>query len=96
LTLRPEQNEDLHESVKRRERISQIAEREGERTIGQNLALMGSVGWLVVLPAVAGIFLGRWLDAKFSSGVFWTGACILLGVSFGVWLGWKRIKEENK
>lgn len=96
MAQRPEQNDDLHEGVKRRERLAIIAKNEGERSVGQNLALIGSVGWLVMLPAVAGIFTGRWLDSRFTSGIFWTSCCIVLGVSFGAWLAWRRIKEEKK
>ena len=92
----PEQNDDLHKGVKRRERIAFIAKNESERSIGQNLALIGSVGWLVMLPAVAGIFIGRWLDSQFSSGILWTGCFIFLGVSVGARLAWKRIQEEKK
>ena len=96
MTHQSEQNDDLHEGVKRRERLDLIAKNEGERSVGQNLALIGSVGWLVMLPAVAGIFTGRWLDNQFSSGIFWTGCFIFLGVSVGAWLAWNRIKEEKK
>jgi ATP synthase protein I len=70
-------------------------EREGERSIGQNLAMVGMIGWLVVTPIVAGIFLGHWLDGIFSSGIFWTGALLVVGTVFGCILAWKRMSEEQ-
>lgn len=92
----PEKNNALHESVKRSERRARIARKQGERTIGQNIALIGSLGWLIVMPMVAGIFVGRWLDERAESGIFWTGASIFVGASLGAWFAWKRMKREEK
>lgn len=69
-------------------------QREGERPIGRNLALMGSLGWLVVIPALAGIAAGVWLDRTFGTGVFWSGALLVAGLAIGCWLAWQRIGEE--
>lgn len=87
---------ELHETVKRVERHIQIADEDKERSVGQNLALIGSIGWLVVVPTVIGIFIGRWLDEWMESGIFWTGACIIIGVSIGAMLAWKRLRREGK
>ena len=57
--------------------------------------MIGMIGWLVVTPTVAGIFLGHWLDSFFSSGIFWTGTLLVLGVAFGCFLAWKRLSEEQ-
>ena len=92
----PEENNELHESVKRAERYVKIAQKEGERSVGQNLALIGSLGWLVMVPTLVGIFIGRWLDGRADSGIFWTGGCIIIGVSLGSMLVWKRLKGEGK
>ena len=41
----------------------------GQRlTFWQGLGLVGSVGWMVVLPAVLGAFLGRWIDRRDGHG----------------------------
>ena len=87
---------ELHETVKRVERHMQIADTDKERSVGQNLALIGSIGWLIVGPTVIGIFVGRWLDEWMESGIFWTGACIIIGVSIGSMLAWKRLRREGK
>jgi ATP synthase protein I len=69
-------------------------QREGERPIGKNLALMGSLGWLVVIPALLGIAAGVWLDRTFATGVFWTGALLVAGLAAGCWMAWQRIAGE--
>ncbi len=71
-------------------------EREGERPIGRNLALMGSLGWLIVIPTLAGIAAGVWLDRTFATGVFWSGALLTAGLALGCWLAWQRVMEEQK
>ncbi len=43
-------------------------QREGERSIGQNLAMIGALGWTIVTPTLLGIFAGRWLDRRFGIG----------------------------
>ena len=92
----PEENNELHESVKRSERRARIAQSQKERTIGQNIALIGSLGWLIVMPTVAGVFFGRWLDGQAAGGIFWTGSSIFAGVSLGAWLAWRRMRKEEK
>jgi ATP synthase protein I len=69
-------------------------EREGERPIARNMALIGSLGWLIVVPALLGIAGGVWLDRSFNTGVFWTGALLVAGLGVGCWLAWQRIAEE--
>jgi len=74
----------------RRERLA-LGEREGERSIGQNLAMIGALGWTIVVPLLGGIFLGRWLDQIFASGIFWTLGLLMVGLAAGCWLAWKRM-----
>lgn len=69
-------------------------DRDGERSVGRNLALIGALGWLVVLPALGGLALGRWLDGALGTGVTFAAAGLLLGVSLGFWLAWRRMHEE--
>lgn len=46
----------------------------------KTLALLGTLGWNLVIPIVAGAFIGRFLDQKFGQGHFWTLSLIALGV----------------
>ena len=66
-------------------------QREGERSIGQNLAMIGSLGWTIVTPTLVGIFVGRWLDRAFQAGIFWTLGLLVAGLALGCTLAWKRM-----
>ncbi len=87
-------DDDLNDAVrKRRERRDQW-EREGERSIAQNLAMIGSLGWMIVAPTIAGVFIGRWLDGMFSMRVFWTLGLMVLGLAIGCALAWQRMHHD--
>ena len=63
--------------------------REGDMSVGRRLAQIGVLGWIFVTPTLAGLFLGRWLDARMGSGIFWSAPLMLLGVCLGGWTAWK-------
>ncbi|HXP73166.1 MAG TPA: AtpZ/AtpI family protein [Stellaceae bacterium] len=89
-----EHPEPLGEAVKTRRERRARWEHEGERSIGQNLAMIGSLGWTIVAPLLAGIFLGRWLDHVFQSRIFWTLGLLVAGLAIGCTLAWKRMHRE--
>jgi ATP synthase protein I len=68
--------------------------REGERSLGRNLAWIGGLGWLIVTPTLIGLFAGRWVDHHYGSGVFWTVSLLTLGVAVGCYLAWRRMQED--
>ena len=84
----------LDEAVRKRREWRERWQREGERSIGQNLAMIGALGWTIVTPTLIGIFAGRWLDRHFNSGVFWTLGLLVLGLALGCTLAWKRMQSE--
>ncbi|HLY58871.1 MAG TPA: AtpZ/AtpI family protein [Stellaceae bacterium] len=90
----PDNHERLGRAVRtRRERRAQW-QREGERSLGRNLAMIGALGWTIVLPTLAGIFAGRWLDRQFASGIFWTLGLLVAGLALGCAFAWQRVKRE--
>lgn len=91
---RKRHSERLNEAVRRRRERLARGEREGERSVGQNLAMIGALGWTIVTPALLGIFAGRWLDRTFGSGIFWTLGLLVAGLALGCWLAWTRIWRE--
>jgi len=87
----PDDHQNLGDAVRLREGRRARWKQEGERSIGQNLAMIGAVGWSIVVPTLMGIFAGRWLDRHFGSGIFWTLGLLVAGLAVGCTLAWQRI-----
>jgi ATP synthase protein I len=64
------------------------------RSVWQGLAQVGTVGWTVALPAVAGAFLGRWVDGRYGTGIFWTLSLLTLGLAVGCVAAWRAMSRE--
>ncbi|MDA9436873.1 AtpZ/AtpI family protein [Bradyrhizobium sp. CCBAU 51627] len=91
MTMPPENHERLGQAIRRRQERRERWRREGERSLGQNLAMIGALGWTIVVPTLLGIFVGRWLDRTFHSGIFWTLGLLVAGLAVGCTLAWKRV-----
>lgn len=91
---RNEENHVLQRAVHLREERRERWQREGERSLWQNISMIGALGWLVVIPTLLGAFIGRWLDGIFDSGVFFSSGLIFVGVCIGCYLAWRRITKE--
>ncbi|MES2531494.1 MAG: AtpZ/AtpI family protein [Pseudomonadota bacterium] len=65
---------------------------EGEPSVARRLAQIGVLGWMIVTPALLGLFLGRWLDGRFGSGIFCTAPLLLVGIGIGCGSAWKWMK----
>ena len=91
---RSDHPEGLDEAVRLRRGRRERWEREGERSVGQNLAMIGALGWTIVTPTLIGIVGGRWLDRAFGSGIFWTLGLLVAGLALGCTLAWNRIHRE--
>ncbi len=88
------ENAEMENAVELRRRREEFWRRTGERSLWQNVSMIGALGWLIVTPMLLGVLIGRWLDVRFGTGIFWTGALILLGAAFGGYLAWQRIEKE--
>jgi len=66
----------------------------GEPSVARRLSQIGVLGWMIVTPMLIGVFLGRWIDDKFGTGIFWTAPLLLLGAALGCWSAWKWMSNE--
>lgn len=90
----PDDKNSLDEAVKKRQQRRDLWAREGERSLGQNLAMIGALGWTIVTPTLIGIFVGRWLDGRFNMGIFWTLGLLVAGLALGCAMAWRRMHSE--
>lgn len=94
MTKDPSKTDPLVEKIRRHRSRREQWLREGDMSVGRRLAQIGVLGWIVVVPTLAGLFFGRWLDERFSTGIFWSAPLMLLGVCIGGWTAWKWMNAK--
>ena len=91
---KPRPDGELERAVERRRVRDERWQREGERPLARNLALVGTLGWLIVVPALLGALGGRALDKVAGTGITLTAALLLVGVVLGCWLAWSHVRRS--
>ncbi len=82
------------EIVRRQVRNLRRAAEEEHRLLAQ-LAYLGTAGLVLVLPPVAGAYLGRWLDSLMPGySIRWTLSLILVGLAIGIVNVWLLFRGE--
>jgi ATP synthase protein I len=67
---------------------------EGEPSVARFVGQIGVLGWIIVAPMLLGLFLGRWLDRTFGTGIFWSAPLLLLGAVVGGVSAWKWMHRQ--
>ena len=85
----------LEQEVTQKSQRKLQARQEGESSVWVGLGLFGLVGWSVMVPTLAGIALGLWIDRRFPSPYSWTLMLLLGGIALGCWNAWRWIQREQ-
>jgi len=89
------QDEILKEKLEQQSRRIKKAERDRPTLIGQTIYL-GTLGLVLVLPVVAGAYLGRWLDERLAGySMRWTLSLLFLGLFIGAFNVYLLIRENE-
>lgn len=57
--------------------------------IGRVMALITQLGMSIVIPIIIGVYLGKFLDEKLNTGIFFTMTLIILGAIFSFYAIYK-------
>lgn len=60
----------------------------------RNFGQIGMLGWQIVVPALIALALGRWIDHRLASGIFWTAPLLILGTGLGCWSAWVWVGRQ--
>ena len=82
------------EASRRAAARDEMLRKNAEPSLGRRLGQIGVLGWTIVLPALAGLALGRWLDKTYSMGVFFSAPLLMLGAGAGLWLAWRWMARQ--
>jgi ATP synthase protein I len=87
--------ERLRAGLRRAHRRRERHTRERPTVLAQT-AFLGTLGLLLVLPIVAGAYLGEWLDRRMRGySVSWTLTFLILGVAVGAFNVYLFIRERS-
>ncbi len=88
-------HDNLETEIERQARRMRKAEEERPTLVGQTVYI-GTLGLLMVLPVIAGAYLGHWLDGLADGySIRWTMSLILLGVFIGAMNVYLFIRERD-
>jgi len=86
----------LSQIIKAKETRKLKEKRKSRRGIWRGLGMFGMVGWSVVVPALLGVLLGKWLDKRFEGTQSWTLTFLIVGIVIGCIIAWHWLSKENK
>ncbi|GAB5097995.1 AtpZ/AtpI family protein [Caballeronia sp. HLA56] len=72
------------------------AREEPEPSLGARLGQIGILGWTIVMPTLLALLLGRWLDRRFGTGVFFSAPLLMIGAAAGLWFAWKWMHRQTR
>jgi ATP synthase protein I len=90
----PGNDDPLVKNIRLRNQRRERARHEGEPTVIGRLAEIGVLGWIIVVPVLIGLFLGRWLDAITHLQLLFTALLLIAGFVLGFWSAWKWMNRQ--
>ncbi|HUA82865.1 MAG TPA: AtpZ/AtpI family protein [Bryobacteraceae bacterium] len=83
----------IHDVGAKQERM--LRARRERRNWWGAIAIVGVIGWSVVVPTLAGVAVGAWLDRHYPQSFSWTVSLLIAGLAIGCATAWLRIKEDK-
>lgn len=81
--------------VRQQQSRAERARREPAGSLWRTVAQVGTLGWLIALPPVAGAFLGHMLDMRYQTGVVWALSLLGLGLVVAAYFFWRSMREAE-
>ncbi len=72
------------------------AQRAAQRPAWFGLGMLGTIGWSVAVPTLAGALLGAWWDRRHPGPHSWTLALLIAGLVLGCANAWHWVSTEDK
>jgi hypothetical protein len=74
--------------------VERLRRREHNGRFWRSLGLIGSAGWPIVLLAIGGALLGRYLDALWGTGVRLAVLLLGLGTALGSFVAYRTLRGD--
>lgn len=76
--------------------LDRLRRREPGGGFWRSLALIGSVGWPIVLLATGGALLGRYLDTHWGTNIRFTLMLLTLGTALGTFIAFRTLRGNGR
>jgi len=86
--------DEFERTVGSKEKRKIKARTEGMQSPWFGLGMFGLVGWSIVVPTLAGILIGSWIDGQWPSRISWKLTFLFLGLAIGCGNAWFWIQKE--
>jgi ATP synthase protein I len=87
-------DDPLLKNIRLRSQRRDRARSEGEPGTMRRLAEIGVLGWIIVVPVLLGLFVGRWLDTLTQLHLLFTTVLIIGGLGLGLWSAWRWMNRQ--
>lgn len=85
----PRRPEDLAEAAARAAERNRVGLANPEPSLAVRLGQIGVLGWVIVVPVLMLLAVGRVLDRWLATGIFFTAPAIMIGACLGMWMAWR-------
>ena len=87
-------SDGLTKAVRERRARRKLWRSEGEPSTLRFVGQIGVLGWIIVAPTLVGLFIGRWIDRAFGTGIFFSAPLLMIGVVIGCWSAWRWMHQQ--
>ncbi len=87
-------DDPTEEAARRAEALDRVRKADPEPSLAKRFGQIGVLGWMIVLPTLAGAYVGNWLDARMGTGITFAAAGLVAGVAFGFWVALKWMRNQ--
>ena len=85
----------LHKKIESQIKRIKRAERERPRLLSPTV-FIGTLGLMLVLPMIGGVYLGHWLDGRMGGySMRWTLGLLFAGLAIGIFNVYVLIKDKG-
>lgn len=75
--------------------LDRLRRRESGGRFWRSLALIGSVGWPIVLLSTGGALLGGYLDTRWNTGVRFSLILLTVGTALGCFIAYRTLRGDG-